>query len=264
MDKQTKSTYLVFEYAEHSLKGILEAKVQLQLESIKNIIHQLLQGVAYLHKNKIIHRDLKSTPDHLFSAANILYNNEGVIKIADFGLARQQIGNMFTTRVVTLWYRAPELLLGTEYKFIYSGTRQYSSKVDVWALGYAVISKLDVFLQSFLAENLYSEVCSHLNVGDTEARQLEILYSQLGTDLDTEWSEAKTLPLFPDLGPKRPSQPCLASTLRDKKIDDGSIEFIRSCLTYDPAKRPEAEESLAHPYFLARPPPCPNSEFLFV
>lgn len=80
---------------------------------------QVLLGLKYLHENKIIHRDIKS--------ANILYNNKGEVKIADFGLARKEIPKInYTNRVVTLWYRAPELLLGD---------RKYSTKIDLWSAG---------------------------------------------------------------------------------------------------------------------------------
>lgn len=94
------STFLVFEYMDHDFAGLFKMKIKYTLPEIKCIVRQLLEGVAYLHKNKILHRDIKS--------ANILLNDEGDVKLADFGLGRKvRFENFFTYKVVTLWYRAP-------------------------------------------------------------------------------------------------------------------------------------------------------------
>jgi cell division cycle 2-like protein len=80
---------------------------------------QIIEGVKYLHDSKILHRDIKS--------ANLLLNNRGEVKIADFGLGRKfRPDYTYTSKVVTLWYRAPELLLGT---------KQYTEKIDMWSVG---------------------------------------------------------------------------------------------------------------------------------
>lgn len=116
------STFLVFEYMDHDFAGLFKMKIKYSLPEIKTIVRQLLEGVNYLHKNKILHRDIKS--------ANILLNDEGDVKLADFGLGRKvRFENLLTYKVVTLWYRAPELLLG--YK-------AYTDKIDVWSLGCVV------------------------------------------------------------------------------------------------------------------------------
>ncbi len=113
------STFLVFEYMDHDFAGLFKMKIKYTTSEIKSIAKQLLEGVAYLHRNKILHRDIKS--------ANILLNDEGEVKLADFGLGRKiRFENLFTYKVVTLWYRAPELLLGC---------KTYSDKIDVWSLG---------------------------------------------------------------------------------------------------------------------------------
>jgi cyclin-dependent kinase 12/13 len=101
------SVYLVFEYMEHDLNGLIDRNIRFDVPGIKCIMHQILLGLDYLHINNVIHRDIKG--------ANILLNNRGEIKIADFGLARPHLPNsnqLYTNRVVTLWYRAPEILLG--------------------------------------------------------------------------------------------------------------------------------------------------------
>jgi serine/threonine protein kinase len=114
------STFLVFEYMDHDLAGLHRNKVKFSVPEIKCIARQLIEGVAYLHNSKIVHRDIK--------AANILLNDQGKIKLADFGLGRKLHveGRYYTVKVVTLYYRAPELLVG--YK-------QYNTKVDVWSIG---------------------------------------------------------------------------------------------------------------------------------
>lgn len=116
------AVYMVFPYMDHDLVGLLDAPgVRFSPPQIKCYIKQLLEGMAYLHKNKILHRDMKS--------ANILMNNRGELKIADFGLARPAMEHRhgyYTGGVVTRWYRPPELLLGAT---------RYGRSIDMWGVG---------------------------------------------------------------------------------------------------------------------------------
>lgn len=116
-NKYRSTFYLVFDFCEHDLAGLLSnVNVKFSLGEIKKVMQQLLNGLYYIHSNKILHRDMK--------AANVLITKNGILKLADFGLARAfsvaKSGqtNKYTNRVVTLWYRPPELLLG-EYTFGY-------------------------------------------------------------------------------------------------------------------------------------------------
>jgi serine/threonine protein kinase len=119
MNRTNNKVYLVFEYMEHDLAGLLDRKYTFSLEQVKYIFFSLLQGLQYLHSQNILHRDIKSS--------NVLINNEGDIKLADFGLAKMcNFKYLMTNRVVTLWYRAPELLLGEN---------QYDYSIDIWAMG---------------------------------------------------------------------------------------------------------------------------------
>ncbi|XP_010240051.1 cyclin-dependent kinase G-2 isoform X2 [Brachypodium distachyon] len=117
------SIFMVMEYMEHDLKGVMEAKTMKQpytQSEVKCLMLQLLEGVKYLHDNWVLHRDLKTS--------NLLLNNRGELKICDFGLSRQYGSPLkpYTQLVVTLWYRAPELLLGT---------KEYSTAIDMWSVG---------------------------------------------------------------------------------------------------------------------------------
>ncbi|KPV71784.1 uncharacterized protein RHOBADRAFT_19042, partial [Rhodotorula graminis WP1] len=127
------ATYMVFPYMDHDLAGLLEnSSVRLEEPHIKQYAKQLLEGTAYLHRNLILHRDMK--------AANLLINNDGRLMIADFGLARsidrpgtlsltrrrRTRTQMYTSTVVTRWYRPPELLLGE---------RRYHTAIDMWGVG---------------------------------------------------------------------------------------------------------------------------------
>ncbi|MES1919025.1 cyclin-dependent protein serine/threonine kinase activity [Bonamia ostreae] len=114
--------HLIFEYLDHDLAGLMASgEVVLQEQHVKHCLYELLRGLEYLHNRcKLIHRDVK--------LSNILVGKDGSIKIADFGLARQHYSDKrdYTGRVVTLWYRAPELLLGI---------KNYSTAIDIWAAG---------------------------------------------------------------------------------------------------------------------------------
>ena len=146
------STFLVFDYMDHDFAGLHRLKSHFTLPQLKCVFRQILEGVRYLHENKIVHRDLKS--------ANILLNNKGEVKLADFGLARM-LSNLqnprYTHRVVTLWYRAPELLLGMT---------NYSLQIDMWSIGC-------IFAELATGEVLFK--------GDSEYRQMEKIYELCGS-----------------------------------------------------------------------------------
>jgi len=130
--KDPLSVYMVFPYMDHDLAGMLEnERVKLSPSQIKLYMKQLLEGTEYMHRNHIVHRDMK--------AANLLISNDGQLRIADFGLARvfdesslrggkDHRGKdiRYTNCVVTRWYRPPELLLGAV---------QYGGEIDIWGVG---------------------------------------------------------------------------------------------------------------------------------
>jgi len=133
--------------------------VQFEQPHLKCIMKQILEGVHYLHSRSIIHRDIKG--------ANILIGKDGLVKLADFGLARafnpHKQGIQYTNRVVTLWYRAPELLLGS---------RSYTDTVDLWSVGC-------VFAEMFLGRVLFP--------GEKEEQQMQLLYEKCGAANEHNW-----------------------------------------------------------------------------
>nr|XP_028951993.1 cyclin-dependent kinase G-2-like isoform X2 [Malus domestica] len=159
------SIFMVMEYMEHDLKALMETKKQPFSQSeVKCLMLQLLAGVKYLHDNWVLHRDLKTS--------NLLMNNRGELKICDFGLARQYGSPLkpYTHLVVTLWYRAPELLLGV---------KEYSTAIDMWSLG------------CIMAELLSKEPLFN---GKTEFDQLDKIFKILGTPNETIWPGYSKLP----------------------------------------------------------------------
>ncbi|XP_051122431.1 cyclin-dependent kinase G-2 isoform X2 [Andrographis paniculata] len=159
------SIFMVMEYMEHDLKGLMETMKQPFSQSeVKCLMLQLLGGIKYLHDNWVLHRDLKTS--------NLLLNNCGELKICDFGLARQYGSPLkpYTHMVVTLWYRAPELLLGA---------KQYSTAIDMWSLG------------CIMAELLSKEPLFN---GKTEVDQLDKIFKILGTPSETIWPGLSKLP----------------------------------------------------------------------
>jgi serine/threonine protein kinase len=125
------NVYMVFEYMDHDLTGVLsQTQISLSDAHLKSLCLQMLGGLAYLHQKGVIHRDIKGS--------NILINNRGELKLADFGLARfyqKRRRSDYTNRVITLWYRPPELLFGATV---------YGPEVDMWSAGYGAISVASV------------------------------------------------------------------------------------------------------------------------
>ncbi|KAI3780045.1 hypothetical protein L2E82_09906 [Cichorium intybus] len=159
------SIFMVMEYMEHDLKALMETMKQPFSQSeVKCLMLQLLEGTQYLHDNWVLHRDLKTS--------NLLLNNRGELKICDFGLARQYGSPLkpYTHLVVTLWYRAPELLLGA---------KEYSTAIDMWSLG------------CIMAELLSKQPLFN---GKTEFDQLDKIFKILGTPNETIWPGFSKLP----------------------------------------------------------------------
>jgi len=117
---------MVFQYMDHDLTGVLsQTQFMFNDAQLKSLCHQMLAGLSYLHHKGVIHRDIKGS--------NILVNSRGELKLADFGLARfyqKRRQSDYTNRVITLWYRPPELLFGTTV---------YGPEVDMWSAGYAIL-----------------------------------------------------------------------------------------------------------------------------
>ncbi|XP_017970959.1 PREDICTED: cyclin-dependent kinase G-2 isoform X1 [Theobroma cacao] len=225
------SIFMVMEYMEHDLKGLMETMKQAFSQSeVKCLMLQLLEGVKYLHDNWVLHRDLKTS--------NLLLNNQGELKICDFGLARQYGSPLkpYTHLVVTLWYRAPELLLGA---------RQYSTAIDMWSLG------------CIMAELLSKEPLFN---GKTEFDQLDKIFRILGTPNETIWPDFSKLPgvkvnfvkhQYNLLRKKFPATSFTGTPV----LSDAGFDLLNKLLTYDPEKRITAEAALNHEWFREVPLP---------
>ncbi|KAK4490720.1 hypothetical protein RD792_001421, partial [Penstemon davidsonii] len=221
------SLYLVFEYMEHDLAGLLSCPdIKFTDSQIKCYMQQLLSGVEHCHSRGVMHRDLKTS--------NILVNNEGILKIGDFGLANTRPKNKqpLTSRVVTLWYRPPELLLGST---------NYGETVDLWSVGC-------VFAELFIGRPLLK--------GRTEVEQLHKIFKLCGTPPDDYWKRSK-LPLATMFKPQHPYE----STLRErcKEFPKSAVNLIEAFLSIEPYKRGTASFALHSEYFSTKPYACDPS-----
>nr|WNT93104.1 CDKG1-2 protein [Phyllostachys edulis] len=224
-------TFMVMEYMEHDLKGAMETMKQPYRQSeVKCLMLQLLEGVKYLHDNWVLHRDLKTS--------NLLLNNRGELKICDFGLSRQYGSPLkpYTQLVVTLWYRAPELLLGA---------KEYSTAIDMWSLG------------CIMAELLSKEPLFN---GKTEIDQLNKIFRILGTPNEQIWPGYSKLPgasakfvkqQYNRLRNKFPA----ASFTGGPILSEAGFDLLNRLLTYDPEKRISADAALKHEWFCEIPLP---------
>ncbi|BGP55468.1 hypothetical protein JCM8202_001246 [Rhodotorula sphaerocarpa] len=209
--------YLVFEFLDSDLKRYMD-KVGDGEGMGPDIVktYQLIKGVYYLHSHRILHRDLKPQ--------NLLINKEGNLKLADFGLARA-FGiplRTYTHEIVTLWYRAPEVLLGS---------RHYSTGVDMWSVGC-------IFAEMIMRQPLFP--------GDSEIDEIFRIFRLLGTPNEDTWPGVTSLPdykpTFPNWHPKVLEDHVPGSNSK-------SIELIEGMLAYDPSRRMSAKAALKTDYF---------------
>ncbi|XP_022185189.1 cyclin-dependent kinase 9 isoform X1 [Nilaparvata lugens] len=236
-NKYRSTFYLVFEFCEHDLAGLLSnVQVKFNLGEIKKVMQQLLNGLYYIHSNKILHRDMK--------AANVLITKTGILKLADFGLARAfsaakngQV-NRYTNRVVTLWYRPPELLLGD---------RNYGPPVDLWGAG------------CIMAE-MWTR--SPIMQGNTEQQQLTFITQLCGSISPEVWPGVEALELYNKMELARGQKRKVKDRLRPYVKDPLGCDLIDQLLALDPSKRCDSDSALNHDFFWTDPMPCDLSKML--
>ncbi|XP_038901865.1 probable serine/threonine-protein kinase At1g54610 [Benincasa hispida] len=219
------SLYLVFEYMEHDLTGLASRPgVKFNEPQVKCYMQQLLRGLDYCHSRGVLHRDIKGS--------NLLIDDNGILKIADFGLAspfdpHNQVP--LTSRVVTLWYRPPELLLGASH---------YGVAVDLWSTG------------CILAE-LYAG--KPILPGKTEVEQLHKIFKLCGSPPENYWKKLQ-LPHSTGFKTAQPYRPCIGEMLKD--FPSSAVALVDKLLSVDPAHRGTAAAALKSEFFTTKPLPC--------
>ncbi|KAJ3315434.1 serine/threonine protein kinase, CMGC, CDC2/CDK sub [Boothiomyces sp. JEL0838] len=233
------ATFMVFPYMEHDLDGILQNPlIRLTPAQVKSYMQQLLRGVEHLHKNLILHRDMK--------CANILVNNFGVLKIADFGLARpfSKEHGQYTNMVITRWFRPPELLMGAT---------EYDAAVDMWGVGC-----------------VFGEILKRRAIlpGKSDLDQLDMIWNLLGTPNEQNWPGKSylKLPIFTE-GVLKDFD---ASNYRKKTLPEkfpahhfraSTYNLLDDLLRLRPEDRLSATEALKADYFHTHPlPAVPGSK----
>jgi len=208
---------LVFEYLDQDLKKLLDmCDGGLDAATTKSFLYQLLRGIAYCHQHRVLHRDLKPQ--------NLLINREGALKLADFGLARA-FGipvRSYTHEVVTLWYRAPDVLMGS---------RKYSTPVDIWSVGC-------IFAEMVNGRPLFP--------GNADADQLQKIFKVLGTPSDTTWPTITELPDWKPDFPQYEPQPWLSIV---PNLDPTGVDLLSKMLQYYPDRRVLGKLAMEHEYF---------------
>jgi len=217
-----KSLTLVFEYLERDLKQYMDdCGAILAMNNVKLFLYQMLRGLAYCHSRRVLHRDLKPQ--------NLLINERGELKLADFGLARAKSvpTKTYSNEVVTLWYRPPDVLLGST---------EYSTPIDMWGVGC-------IFYEMASGRPLFP--------GSTVEDELHLIFKVLGTPTEDNWpgisrSEELSGYKFPAYSPE-------SLVSKAPRLDTDGVSLLSSFLLFEAKKRLPAREALKHPYFSSFP-----------
>lgn len=244
---ENKSIYMVFEYCEHDLLQIIQYHSHPEVNAIpdftiKSIVWQILNGVTFLHKNWIFHRDLKP--------ANIMVSSTGVVKIGDLGLARKfnnPLQSLYTGDkvVVTIWYRAPELLLGG---------RHYTPAIDLWAVG-CILAELLSLRPIFKGEEAKIDM-NNKKLVPFQKNQLLKIIEILGTPTSKAWPTISKYPEYAMFQQhfSNPFPPNLTNWYKIVgRTNRQCLNLLKSLLEYDPILRLTADNALTHPFFLELP-----------
>lgn len=225
-NKYKGNIYMVFEYMDHDLTGLADRPgLRFTIPQIKCYMKQLLTGLHYCHINQVLHRDIKGS--------NLLIDNEGNLKLADFGLARSFSGDHnanLTNRVITLWYRPPELLLGAT---------KYGPAVDMWSVG------------CIFAELLFGKP---ILPGKNEPEQLNKIFELCGTPDEINWPGVSKIPWYSKFKPARPMKRRVREVFRH--FDRHALDLLDKMLNLDPSQRICAKDALDGEYFWTDPLPC--------
>ena len=213
-----RSLTLVFEYLEVDLKQYMEECGNiLSMHNVKLFLFQLLRGLAYCHKRKVLHRDLKPQ--------NLLINKTGELKLADFGLARAKSvpTKTYSNEVVTLWYRPPDVLLGST---------DYSAHIDMWGVGC-------IFYEMASGRPMFP--------GQTVDDQLYLIFKMLGSPNDDLWPGISRNADYASYNFPHLEGESLSMLV--PRLDPEGLLLMKQLLDYNPRKRTPAAEAMNHKYF---------------
>ncbi|CAI8025615.1 Cyclin-dependent kinase 9 [Geodia barretti] len=226
-NRERGSIFLVFDFCEHDLAGLLCCEeVRFSLQEIKSIMQQLFNALFFIHGVRILNRDMKSS--------NILITRSGVLKLGDFGLARAMSKGQvqrYTNRVITLWYRPPELFLGE---------RNYATPIDMWGAGC-------IMCEMWTRRPIMQ--------GDSEQKQISLISNLCGSITPEVWPGVESLELYCKLQLPSDQKRRIRERLRHYVRDMHAIDLIDKLLVLDPKKRLDSDGALNHDFFWEDPMP---------